>query len=190
MGRKFLLLGMAAVLTAGLALASCSSSNKSVADTQSTSDTNVSTDTTVSADTTLDVGDFQSTGTFCGTSTETLLFHLHNTYRAENGKSELKCDEDLVAIARAFSQQMCDQGFFDHVDPSGTTPEDRLNAAGVQWAQWGENLLKGNPNPLNVMNSWTASEDNKSTILGDFERLGLGYSECNGQHYWTALFVR
>ncbi|MCA9522889.1 MAG: hypothetical protein KC609_18065 [Myxococcales bacterium] len=175
---------------AALGFFGCSSSkakNGDVTDASTLSDADTGNGTD---DQSLDEVDFVSTGTFCGTSNETLLFHLHNSFRTENGKAELACDDDLVAVARAFSQKMCDLDFFDHTSPDGKTTEDRLNDAGIEWLQWGENLLKGNASPLAVMTTWTATEDNKATILGDFERLGLGYVECGGKHYWTALFVR
>jgi len=55
-----------------------------------------------------------------------------NARRVDDGKGELRWDEELASIASDYARKMADEGFFDHTAPSGDTFEDRYAEAGYQ----------------------------------------------------------
>ena len=62
----------------------------------------------------------------------------------------------LQNAARAYSQDMFNRGFFDHTDPDGRSPGNRIAAVGYPATFWGENIsLRGtwrgdSPSPADV----------------------------------------
>jgi uncharacterized protein YkwD len=67
---------------------------------------------------------------------------LDRANAAEGGGSlrPLRWNEKLAALARAHSRDMIRQGYFDHVDPEGRSPGDRMREAGIHWVAEGENI--------------------------------------------------
>ncbi len=57
-----------------------------------------------------------------------------------NPKPPLAPNQILTDVAVAHSQDMIDRNFFDHVNPDGKGPGDRLTAAGYIWSAYGENI--------------------------------------------------
>lgn len=55
-------------------------------------------------------------------------------------KPPLAPNQLLINAAGAHSQDMIDRDFFDHVNPSGKTPGDRIAAAGYPARAWAENI--------------------------------------------------
>jgi hypothetical protein len=55
----------------------------------------------------------------------------------------LAFDPLLNAAAQYHSQDMNDRAYFDHVDPSGQGPGDRITAQGYSWTSWGESIAAG-----------------------------------------------
>ena len=55
-----------------------------------------------------------------------------NAARQSEGVGALRWSDDLAAVARAHSRDMAERGYFDHVAPDGSTPQDRAVARGVE----------------------------------------------------------
>lgn len=62
-----------------------------------------------------------------------------NEIRAEHNLSELTVRADVVNVSRDHSQDMYEREYFAHETPDGQSPQDRIDAAGVDCAV-GENL--------------------------------------------------
>jgi hypothetical protein len=62
------------------------------------------------------------------------------TFRLNRSLLALAYSEALSAVARAHSEDMARRGFFDHVNPDGLAPQDRVERAGVTSYSCGENL--------------------------------------------------
>ena len=106
----------------------------------------------------------------------------------------LEMDEVLRGVARTYSQQMAQQGFFDHVDPMGRDPGDRVDAAGFTGAApIGENIAQGYPTPEQVMAGWMSSPGHCSNILeASYGVIGIGYYLDERDpygHVWTQNFA-
>jgi len=130
----------------------------------------------------------------CGNVFETQVLELTNQERAKQGKAPLACHLSTGSVARAFSLQMCQESFFSHVSPQGSTMSSRLKAGGIAFKSAGENIAAGYSTPAAVVKGWMNSSGHRANILGDFKYLGVGYAPCAGpgKHgtYWTQDFWR
>ena len=118
------------------------------------------------------------------------VFDLVNQIREENGLEPFVHNETLAQVARAHSQDMIDRDFFDHNNPDGKSPFDRMTAAGIRWSMAAENIAGGQRTPEEVVESWMNSPGHRANILGDCEELGVGLA-LGGHYgyYWTQCFA-
>ena len=136
---------------------------------------------------------------------------LVNSQRQGRDLMPLVFDERLSKIARAHSQDMIKRGFFDHVNPDGRAPRDRLRLAGYNCPKTaGENIFQNNLysrvtitgnrksydwNSLDqiagsTVNGWMHSTGHRQNILQrNYVRTGVGVAiAADGQVYITQLF--
>ncbi|WHM40422.1 sigma-70 family RNA polymerase sigma factor [Streptomyces sp. BPTC-684] len=114
---------------------------------------------------------------------------LVNTERAKNGCGPVSDNSRLATAAQRHSDNMAAQGFFDHTDPSGAGPGERIHAADYQWSTYGENIARGQQSPADVMNSWMNSPGHRANILNcAFKELGVGIHNGPGGPWWTQDF--
>ncbi len=95
--------------------------------------------------------------------------------------------------ARKHSEDMATQGYFSHTGLNGSTPFDRMAAAGYEGPMpWGENIAAGQPSPESVVQGWMQSPGHCRNIMnGDYKVLGVGYYRdpaSDMTHYWTQNF--
>ncbi|MFI1724981.1 CAP domain-containing protein [Streptomyces sp. NPDC020489] len=119
---------------------------------------------------------------------EAEVLKLVNEERAKVGCSPVAANSALGKLAEDFSDAMAAQGFFDHTDPSGNTPWDRAEAAGIT-GLGGENIARGQADAAAVMEAWMNSPGHKANILNcDFQTLGVGVHFGPGGPWWTQDF--
>jgi len=113
---------------------------------------------------------------------------LVNKERAKRGCRALTSNSRLALAAQGHSADMARRGFFDHTNPDGKDPSDRITAAGYRWSAYGENIAKGQPTPASVMTSWMNSSGHRANILNcAFREIGIGVVKSGGP-YWTQVF--
>ncbi|GAA4001313.1 CAP domain-containing protein [Streptomyces marokkonensis] len=116
------------------------------------------------------------------------VLKLVNDERAKVGCSPVAANSALRELAEDFSEAMAAEGFFDHTDPSGATPWDRAEAAGIS-GLGGENIARGQADAQAVMDAWMDSPGHKANILNcDFQTLGVGVHFGSGGPWWTQNF--
>lgn len=97
----------------------------------------------------------------------------------------------LRCAARMHSLDMAARGFFDHTNPDGESPWDRMGKAGYgPYAAAGENIAAGSADAAGTMMQWMTSDGHCANIMSpNFQHLGVGYSP-GGQygHLWTQVF--
>lgn len=128
----------------------------------------------------------------CGEGIEADAWELLNQERQRQGLNVLECDQTALAVVRAHSKDMCDRNYFDHTNPDGQDPFDRLRAGGVQFGAGGENIAAGYPTAQDVHDGWMSSPGHRSNMLGDWRRAAIGAYECQGGGYgvyWTEAFM-
>lgn len=122
------------------------------------------------------------------TAAEAEVLRLVNVEREKVGCSAVAANSSLTSLAENFSDAMAAQGFFDHTDPSGATPWDRADAAGIT-NLGGENIARGQADAAAVMDAWMNSEGHRANILNcDFKTLGVGVHFGTGGPWWTQDF--
>jgi uncharacterized protein YkwD len=110
------------------------------------------------------------------TTSERALVACANDARAAHGLKALKVDPALHSVAHRFAADMAGRGFFDHVDPDGRDPGDRIEAEG-RYVTWGENIAEGYPDAAATCRGWLRSRGHRRNILDrHFARIGTGYA--------------
>ncbi|MEU7019255.1 sigma-70 family RNA polymerase sigma factor [Streptomyces sp. NPDC046203] len=121
-------------------------------------------------------------------STSQQVIALVNTERSRAGCGPLTGNALLTRAAQGQSDDMAARDFFDHTNPDGDGPGERVTAAGYQWSTYGENIAKGQRTPAEVMEAWMNSPGHRANILNcDFREIGIGL-HTGGGPYWTQVF--
>ena len=112
---------------------------------------------------------------------------------ANDARAAAGCDRPLVrhdavtGVAQAHSEDMRRREYFDHVDPAGRTPMQRVQAAGISVSAVAENIARGQPSGQAVFRSWMDSTGHRHNLLDcDYTHHGVGLA---GAH-WTHVLVR
>ncbi|MFG3286908.1 sigma-70 family RNA polymerase sigma factor [Streptomyces sp. NPDC048111] len=117
------------------------------------------------------------------------VLDLVNSERAKAGCSALTTNAQLYDAALKHSENMAAQNFFDHTDPSGNGPGERITAAGYRWNTYGENIARGQADAAAVMDSWMHSPGHRANILNcAFKEIGIGVHYGSGGPWWTQDF--
>jgi uncharacterized protein YkwD len=104
----------------------------------------------------------------------------------------LTVDASLHCSARVHSKDMADRNFFDHTNPDGQDPFDRMAEAGYgSYATQGENIAAGTPTAKETVDGWLASDGHCANMLNPaYKDIGVGAYEGPGEYvyYWTQNF--
>lgn len=132
---------------------------------------------------------------------EQLMLELVNRDRADpantpetNGRAmPLRWNDRLAAVARAHSLDMLNQGYFAHEDLQGRSVAGRVEAAGMQWQEVGENIAIYTTvarAEAAFMNEPRFTENHRANILNpDFTDVGIGIVQApDGRIYITQDF--
>jgi len=139
-----------------------------------------------------------------------------NEQRSIAGLISLKWNDELAYVARLYSKDMADRGFFGHVDPDGLIHDSRMNNKGIYYyntsaenlaqinhaafytyvERTGEIINKTYKEPDDVVNDavvgWMNSPNHRENIMKqEFDESGMGvaYDKNNESFYFTQLFV-
>ncbi|MFI7586114.1 CAP domain-containing protein [Spongisporangium articulatum] len=115
---------------------------------------------------------------------------LTNAERAKAGCGALTADSTLTSVAQAHSADMASHNYFSHNSQDGTTPFQRMSAAGYGYRTAGENIAAGQPTPSAVVSAWMNSAGHRANILNcSFTEIGVGYATGGSYRtYWTQDF--
>ncbi len=111
---------------------------------------------------------------------------LVNTHRESVGCPLLAWDSDVAEVAQRHSEDMVDRSFFDHTNPDGLSPFDRLASAGILYSRAAENIAVGQPSAQAVLDAWLGSPGHRANIEDcALTHHGVGLRE----RHWTQLFI-
>jgi uncharacterized protein YkwD len=111
---------------------------------------------------------------------------LVNAHRQSVGCESLTWHAAAAEVALAHSEDMVARGYFDHTNPDGQSPFDRLNAAGIFFRLAGENIAAGHRTAEAVLDGWLNSPGHRANIENcGFTHHGLGLAS----NHWTHLFL-
>lgn len=125
------------------------------------------------------------------TADEKTAIDLLNADRVKNGLPALKVNMNLVYLARNYSQDMINRGFFSHYNPEGLSPFDRMRNAGISYSYAGENIAI-NTSVSAAETAFMNSSGHRANILSpNFTEVGIGVVyKSNGSVYVTQEFIR
>jgi uncharacterized protein YkwD len=100
---------------------------------------------------------------------EARLTALVNDVRKQHHLSPLAGSEALAAVARAHAEDMARAGYFDHVDPEGRSPLDRVQAAGIEgFSLLAENIgasSRRGDRLQSIVDNWMTSPVHRENLL-------------------------
>jgi uncharacterized protein YkwD len=93
---------------------------------------------------------------------------------------------------------MIDRSFFDHINPDGLTPANRVTNAGITFTAVAENIgyNLGFADPAQKMvDDWMASPGHRKNLLDEdnvgYTQTGIGVAQrADGAYFFTQLFLR
>lgn len=128
-----------------------------------------------------------SKGNQLASTYERQVFDLTNVFRQKNGIGLLEWDDLIADTARKHSQDMSKRDYFDHTNPEGQSPFDRMKANGISYSSAAENIASGYDNAFDVYNGWLNSSGHRKNMLNNnLQRLGVGiYDGQYTQNFYT-----
>lgn len=125
------------------------------------------------ADKKIDLG-FKTSKISSDSNSEQKMFELVNEERIKEGIDKLEYDSTLATIARNYSKDMFERGYFSHYSPEGKTVADRGLAARVEFSVIGENLAFA-PDLDSAHKGLMNSPGHRANILSkDYRKVGIG----------------
>lgn len=117
------------------------------------------------------------------------LFDLANSVRVRMGLAPFKWDDTAAKAARLHSADMAARNFFDHENPDGKSPFDRMEKQGIAYRLAAENIAAGQDNAIFAHESWMNSAGHRKNLLSAVARLGAGVA-FGGEYgiYYTQNF--
>ncbi len=121
------------------------------------------------------------------------ILTLTNETRTAVGVAALTLDPALTEVAQAHAVDMAVRGFFDHTNPDGESPLDRMRNAGISFRLVGENIAWF-PSAESVVNGWINSPCHYNNMVNPhFGRVGIGVyktdPDSEGNFYYVQLFA-
>lgn len=128
---------------------------------------------------------------------EQAIFTRVNKERAAAGLTALQYNDTMEHYARLKSQDMGDRRYFDHRNPEGQLITSQMQADGVSYRSWGENIAYISGRSGNAalaeqfMNNWMNSSGHRANILStNFTSIGVGVYKVGNTYYATQEFYR
>jgi LysM repeat protein len=118
------------------------------------------------------------------------LIDAVNRYRGQNGLPAYSISSILMGTAQSQAEYMASTGTVTHIGPGGTSPKERLTAAGYPWAFASENVLQtGNLQAtgwdLVTHKEWADSDHQYTMLSSNLCEVGAGVSVSGGFAYYV-----
>jgi uncharacterized protein YkwD len=105
----------------------------------------------------------------------------------------LRWNAQLGDAALAHSGDMAEKHYFNHKQPDGSLPADRVTATGYAWRRVGENIASGQRGVEEAVTAWLDSPGHCANIMNPtFTEMGAAWAinplNQNRTAYWTQVF--
>ncbi len=125
---------------------------------------------------------------------EQQVFQEINSVRKKRGLQPVQPAPDLTSPTREHSKYMAAANKITHRDGSGRGPGERLDARGINWIRYGENvgLVKGYADPARTaVQAWLRSPSHAANILNpSLTESAVGVAvAADGTYFLTQVFV-
>ena len=98
----------------------------------------------------------------------------------------------LADVALGHASDMAAKNYFEHIDPAGQSPADRVRAVGYSEKLVGENIAYGPKSVDEVVQGWLDSPGHCENIMDPrFAEMGLGLAAGRAKHglYWVQVLA-
>ena len=119
------------------------------------------------------------------------VVELTNDAREQAGCAPLATNTNLNVVAQEHASDMAANSYFSHNSQNGSTPFDRMRAAGASGSGYmAENIAWGQTSAAQVVKAWMDSPGHRKNILNcNLKRIGVGYAVGpTGKTYWVQDF--
>lgn len=104
------------------------------------------------------------------------------------GEPALAACPRLDHAAQQHDEALAASGTVGHTGPDGSTPLERVVAAGYEPDALGENVAAGLLDPASVTAGWNASPSHRATILdATYTHIGVGAANGKSTRVWVTL---
>jgi len=124
---------------------------------------------------------------------EKRLFRCTNSARKAHGLRPLKRGRALHSAARYHAHNMRDEDFFDHTDPEGRGPWERVHLfhPDLKYTGIAENIAAGFSSAKSTCQGFMDSPGHRENVLGPYGYLGVGFARGGRWHtYFVEDFGR
>lgn len=117
---------------------------------------------------------------------------LVNDHRSKNTSCEsLREYTPLHRNAQNHSNDMLNRNFFNHNNPDGKSPFDRMRDDGIAYDRAGENIASGQRTAQAVLDAWLNSPGHRANIENcQYTHNGIGLAISENRYLWTHVFAR
>ena len=113
-----------------------------------------------------------------------------NNVRANNGAGPVAYDSRLGTAAQNHANDMLANNYFSHTGLNGSTPGDRITAAGYNWRTYGENIARGQQSESDVLQAWVNSPGHQANNVNpNFEDFALAKAGSGSNKYWVLVLA-
>lgn len=99
---------------------------------------------------------------------------LVNSERIKNDLNILSYSEKATISSRNHSEDMMVKNYFDHTNKENESPFDRMEEAGINYKNAGENIAAGQSSAIYAHHAWMNSLGHRKNILGNYKYIGVG----------------
>lgn len=100
----------------------------------------------------------------------------------------LAVNDKLALAAQRHAEDMEERDFFEHDNPDGETPRDRMRAAGYTGSVTGENIAQGQNTPADVVQAWIDSPGHcRNMMSSSYTEIGVGFHKGSTEQ-WVQNF--
>ncbi|MEP2029285.1 MAG: CAP domain-containing protein [Paracoccaceae bacterium] len=115
---------------------------------------------------------------------------LLNNVRLANSAAPVVFDARLANAAQGHADDMLAQDYFSHTGRNGSSPGDRITAAGYNWRTYGENIAQGQSSQAQVLQAWTNSPGHHANNINPaFEDFGLAKAGSGSDARWVLVLA-
>lgn len=118
-----------------------------------------------------------------------------NADRRRAGLRAVSLSRDLITAAQRHACDMVERGYFDHRDPNGNKPSDRVRRTGYKSCLTAENIAMGQQSVPEVEAGWMGSRGHRKNILDpQITDIGIGVVQPSDARrtnlYWVLVMAK
>lgn len=118
-----------------------------------------------------------------------------NADRRRAGLRRVALSRDLTRAAQGHACDMVERRYFDHRDPSGTKPWQRVRRTGYKSCLTAENIAMGQKSVDEVQTAWMGSSGHrKNILLPGISDIGIGVGRSGDaarpKLYWVLVMAK